>query len=68
MEKNLKKKDIKKQGKIYKEKETILKGARGEELIALRWHMTKVIRRNSLGNWVILHFSGQKPQPCTRVF
>ena len=61
MEKNLKKKDIKKQGKIYKEKETILKGARGEELIALRWHMTKVIRRNSLGNWVILNFSGQKP-------
>ena len=44
------KKDIKKQGKIYKEKETILKGARGEELIELRWHMTKVIRRNSLGN------------------
>ena len=50
MEKNLKKKDIKKQGKIYKGKETILKGARGEELIELRWHMTKVIRRNSLGN------------------
>ena len=65
MEKNLKKKE---QGKIYKEKETSLKGARGEELIELRWHMTKVIRRNSLGNWVILHFSGQKPQPCTRVF
>ena len=59
MEKNLKKKDIKKQGKIYKEKETSLKGARGEELIELRLHMTKVIRRSSLGNWVILHFSGQ---------
>ena len=68
MEKNLKKKDIKKQGKIYKEKETSLKGTRGEELMELHWHMTKVIRRNSLGNWVILHFSGQKPQPCTRVF
>ena len=50
MEKNWKKKDIKKQRKIYKEKETILKGARGEELIELRWHMTKVIRKNSLGN------------------
>ena len=47
---------------MCKEKETILKGARGEELIEL------IIRRNSLGNWVILHFSGQKPQPCTRVF
>ena len=44
------KKDIKKQGKIYKEKETSLKGARGEELIELRWHLTKIIRRNSLGN------------------
>ena len=44
------KKDIKKQGKIYKEKETILKGTRGEELMELHWHMTKVIRRNSLGN------------------
>ena len=35
---------------MCKEKETILKGARGEELIELRWHMTKIIRRNSLGN------------------
>ena len=48
-EKSLKK-DLKKQGKMCKEKETILKGARGEELIELRWHMTKIIRRNSLGN------------------
>ena len=55
------KKDFKKQGKMCKEKETILKGARGEELIELRWQMTKIIRRNSLGNWVILNFSGQKP-------
>ena len=51
MEKNLKKKDLKKnRGKMCKEKETILKGARGEELIELRWQMTKVIKRNSLGN------------------
>ena len=51
MEKNLKKKRlIKKQGKMCKEKETVLKGARGEELIELRRQMTKVIKRNSLGN------------------
>ena len=64
MEKNLKIKRFLKKNreKMCKEKETILKGARGEELIEL------IIRRNSLGNWVILNFSGQKPQPCTRVF
>ena len=52
MEKNLKKKILKKKNreKMCKEKETILKGARGEELIELRWQMTKVIKRNSLGN------------------
>ena len=46
------KKKIKKKNreKMCKEKETILKGARGEELIELRWQMTKVIKRNSLGN------------------
>ena len=44
------KKDFKKQGKMCKEKETILKGARGEKLIELRCHMTKIIRRNSSGN------------------
>ena len=54
--------------KMYKQKETILKEARGEEIIELGWHMTKIIRRNSSGNWVILNFSGQKPSPCTRVF
>ena len=43
-------KSEKKQGKMCKEKETILKGARGEELIELRWQMTQVIKRNSLGN------------------
>ena len=35
---------------LYKQKETILKGARGKKIIKLRWHMTKIIRRNSLGN------------------
>ena len=35
--------------KMYKQKETILKEARGEE-IELGWHMTKIIRRNSSGN------------------
>ena len=45
------KKDFKKnREKMCKEKETVLKGARGEELIELRWQMTKVIKRNSLGN------------------
>ena len=34
---------------MCKEKETVLKGAR-EELIELRRQMTKVIKRNSLGN------------------
>ena len=34
---------------MCKEKETILKRARGEELIELRWQMTKVIKKNSLG-------------------
>ena len=56
---NLKKKKTRE--KMYNQKETILKEARGEELIELRWHMTKIIRRNSSGNWVILNFSGQKP-------
>ena len=56
MEKNLKKKT---REKMYKQKETILKEARGEEILELGWHMTKIIR-NSLGNWVILNFSGQK--------
>ena len=51
MEKNLKKKIKKKnREKMCKEKETILKEARGEELIELRWQMTKIIKRNSLGN------------------
>ena len=36
--------------KMYKQKETILKEARGEEIIELGWHMTKIIRRNSSGN------------------
>ena len=45
---------------MYKQKETILKEARGEEIIELGWHMTKIIRRNSSGNWVILNFSWQK--------
>ena len=50
-EKSEKKKINKKTGKkMCKEKETVLKGARGEELIELRWQMTKVIKRNSLGN------------------
>ena len=44
---------------MYKQKETILKEARGEEILELGWHMTKIIR-NSSGNWVILNFSGQK--------
>ena len=48
MEKNLKKKN--KGKKMYKQKETILKEARGEEIIELGWHMTKIIRRNSSGN------------------
>ena len=47
MEKKLKKKT---REKMYKQKETILKEARGEEIIELRWHMTKIIRRNSSGN------------------
>ena len=46
MEKKLKKKT---REKMYKQKETILKEARGEE-IELGWHMTKIIRRNSSGN------------------
>ena len=49
-EKYEKKDKNKNREKMCKEKETILKGARGEELIELRWHMTKIIRRNSLGN------------------
>ena len=50
MEKNLKKKRYKKTGKNIQRKENYFKRVRGEELIELRWHMTKVIRRNSLGN------------------
>ena len=46
MEKNLEKK----REKMYKQKETTLKEARGEEIIELGWHMTKIIRRNSSGN------------------
>ena len=49
-EKSEKKRYKKNTEKMCKEKETILKGARGEELIELRWQMTKVIKRNSLGN------------------
>ena len=49
-EKYEKKDKNKNREKMCKEKETILKGARGEELIELRWQMTKIIRRNSLGN------------------
>ena len=47
MEKNLKKKKTRE--KMYKQKETILKEARGEEILELGWHMTKIIR-NSSGN------------------
>ena len=47
MEKNLKKKT---REKMYKQKETTLKEARGEEIIELGWHMTKILRRNSSGN------------------
>ena len=32
---------------MYKQKETTLKEARGEEIIELGWHMTKIIIRNS---------------------
>ena len=50
MEKNLKKKQNKTRGKMYEQKETILKGARGEVIIELRRHMTNIIRRNSSAN------------------
>ena len=49
-EKYEKKDKNKNREKTCKEKETILKGVRGEELIELRWQMTKIIKRNSLGN------------------
>ena len=30
---------------MYKQKETILKEARGEEILELGWHMTKITRK-----------------------
>ena len=46
-------KSEKKQGKKCK------RGKR-RKIIELRWRMTKIIGRNSLGNLVIFNFSGQK--------